>query len=92
MNKPWAGEFTLDTDADMDEAAVRIVVSQQLACNDRGPLQQWPFNVGAQVRIAAGYCGAGHTFEVESCVKGERGWQVYGRNYGPVRATELELA
>jgi hypothetical protein len=68
-----------------------------------GPVYQWakarpapaldvpPFAVGADVRIRRGNPGEFYRFRVVNCIRGERGWQVFGdRNYGPVAASTVE--
>lgn len=48
--------------------------------------------VGQTVRIQKGYVGEGYRFTVKSINPGHFGeTQVYGDNYGPVRASELEI-
>lgn len=48
--------------------------------------------VGSEVRIKRGICGEGHRFRVSKVLPGFFGEvQVYGDNYGPVRATEVEV-
>jgi hypothetical protein len=49
-------------------------------------------NVGDVVRIRRGICGAGFRFTVTRVVRASDGVQLYGHNYGPVRASEVEVA